>query len=258
MWGLLADLTTTQVQNSKGEQNQFQHRKLRNISAAPRKERILTSWALSNSSFRLISFSFWSEKLTNWSRAFLFTWLYRLSSMLHCSSFLKSCTKMHPLVQICTNWLGLLVAWLISWTAAQQHIHFFIVETCRNWHGYRLAVWLISSTSAQTEKKIIFFSYICNSWHGFNNMVCLWNSSTHISTCSYMQVLVKWLFASTVNKRHIHLFIAVQTFGLVNNTAHLLHSCTNIHLSLSACPGRLTYWLWLYHIHTQLVLFCAL
>lgn len=38
-----------------------------------------------------MSFSFCSEKLTNWSRAFLLTWLYFFSSVLHCSSLRNNC-----------------------------------------------------------------------------------------------------------------------------------------------------------------------
>lgn len=50
-------------------------------------------WARSNSSCREISFSFCSEKLTYWSRAFLFTWLYFFSSLLHWWSFFHNCIK---------------------------------------------------------------------------------------------------------------------------------------------------------------------
>ena len=49
---------------------------------------LLRTWyPLSSSSFRFINFSFCSEKLTNWSNAFLFTWLYFFSSSLHWCSF---------------------------------------------------------------------------------------------------------------------------------------------------------------------------
>ena len=46
-----------------------------------------TWYAVSSSAFRFMSFSFCSEKLTNWSNAFLLTWLYLFSSSLHLWSF---------------------------------------------------------------------------------------------------------------------------------------------------------------------------
>lgn len=49
-----------------------------------------TWYPLSSSSFRFINFSFCSEKLTNWSSAFLLTWLYFFSSSLHWCSFFHS------------------------------------------------------------------------------------------------------------------------------------------------------------------------
>lgn len=50
-------------------------------------------YPLSNSSCRFINFSFCSEKFTNWSNAFLLTWLYFFNSVLHCSSFRNNYKK---------------------------------------------------------------------------------------------------------------------------------------------------------------------
>ena len=126
-------------------------------------------YPLSNSSCRFINFSFCSEKFTNWSKAFLLTWLYFFNSVLHCSSFRNNYKekKKHKLTcrEICNE---------ISYLKSTRF-------TC-----LRLSVWYFSNASWGSDPSSRIF-FIHSSFF-FSSMPCLF--------VIFSNSLVSWFIAS--------------------------------------------------------------